>query len=158
MDYKKIPGYPRYGISKAGEIKNLETGRTFKGGPNTKSGYYQTKLTDSEGKQKGYEIHVLMAITYLNHVPCGHKIVVDHKNTLRFDNSLENLQLITQRQNLTKDKKGTSKYPGVSFHQNKNWRAQIRINGKQKYLGVFPTEEEAHQAYQKALSDLNGID
>jgi len=152
-EYKEIPGWERYGISTDGELKNLETGRTFRGGF-SKNGYLTTKLTDSEGKQKGYYIHVLMGITYLGHVPCGHKIVVDHKDTLRkFDNSLENLQLITQRENATKDRKGgTSKYPGVNWQTlNKKWRAQIVINGKLKHLGYFLVEEQAAEAYQTAL-------
>jgi len=126
MDYKEIPGFPNYGISKSGEIKNFETGRILKGSPNG-NGYFRTTLTDSNGKQKTCNIHILMAITYLDHVPCGMKIVVDHRdNKRRFDNSLENLQLITNRENSSKDKKGTSKYTGVFWNsQNKKWRARI---------------------------------
>ncbi len=51
--------------------------------------------------------------------------------------------------------KWTSEYKGVSFHKASNkWRAEIRINGKNKYLGYFKTELEAHQAYQNALKDI----
>lgn len=160
MDYKEIPGFPRYGISTDGEIKNFETGRILKG-CQEKSGYFLAALKGPDDKFKYFRIHQLVAMTYLGHVPCGHKIIVDHqKNEHRFDNSLKNLQLITHRQNLNKDRKQRtskhSKYPGVSWHsQNKKWRAQISINSKRKRLGLFNTEEEAHQAYLKAL---NGID
>jgi len=42
----------------------------------------------------------------------------------------------------------SSKYKGVCWHkQNQKWVAQITIDGKNKYLGLFPTEEAAHQAY-----------
>ena len=51
--------------------------------------------------------------------------------------------------------KFSSEYKGVSFHKASNkWRAEIMINGKNKYLGYFKTEIEAHQAYQNALKDI----
>ena len=44
-----------------------------------------------------------------------------------------------------------SSMKGVYFKkERKKYRAQIRINGKQKHLGDFPTEAEAHAAYMKA--------
>ena len=51
--------------------------------------------------------------------------------------------------------KWTSKYKGVYFAKSKNkWKAYIKINGKQKHLGYFLTELEAHQAYQSKLKEL----
>lgn len=48
-----------------------------------------------------------------------------------------------------------SPYKGVSWHKkNQKWTAQIAVNGKQKYLGSFLTEEEAHQAYLSARSAI----
>ena len=45
----------------------------------------------------------------------------------------------------------TSKYKGVSFCKRANkWMAQIMVNGKNKHLGYFKTELEAHQARLKA--------
>lgn len=45
----------------------------------------------------------------------------------------------------------TSGYPGVSFYKAKNkYVAQIRVNGILNYLGLYPTAEEAFQAYQLA--------
>jgi len=150
MEYKQIPGYPNYGITKLGEVKNFETGRTFRGHLHKKTGYYQTTL-----KRKSYGIHVLLAMTYLGHVPCGYEIVVDHKNTLRFDNRLENLQLITNRENVNKDKKDRiSKYPGVTLCRGR-WVSRIWINGKRKNLGSFSLEIQAHEAYERAKANLS---
>ena len=51
--------------------------------------------------------------------------------------------------------KWTSEYKGVSFYKRYNkWQARIRINGKQKHIGLFKTELEAHHAYQNALKDI----
>jgi len=50
----------------------------------------------------------------------------------------------------------TSEHKGVGFHKATNkWQAHIRINGKQKHIGLFKTELEAHQAYLKAKKEHN---
>lgn len=52
--------------------------------------------------------------------------------------------------------KYSSKYKGVNFNKASNkWRARITIKGSQKFLGYFKTEEEAHEARQKALKEYN---
>ena len=98
----------------------------------------------------------LIAIAFLNHKPCGNKMVVDHIDTNKLNNKLYNLQVITNRENTSKDRKnGSSKYLGVSWNKsNKNWSATILINGKPKYLGSFTNEKEASQAYQNELKNL----
>jgi hypothetical protein len=55
-------------------------------------------------------ISVLVAMAFLNHKPCGYKLVVDHQDNNPLNDRLYNLQVITHRQNISKDKKGFSKY------------------------------------------------
>jgi hypothetical protein len=84
-------------------------------------------------------------------------LVTDHINRNRLDNRKENIRFISHRENdSNKDKtKTTSKYIGVSWCKQRNkWRSFIRINGKQEYLGLFNTEEQAHEAYQYALKGI----
>lgn len=45
-----------------------------------------------------------------------------------------------------------SKYIGVSW-DGRSWRAHIRINGKQRSLGHFKSEDEAHRAYLNAIPE-----
>lgn len=42
----------------------------------------------------------------------------------------------------------TSNYKGISWHKaHKKWESYIKVNGNQKHLGYFTSEEEAYQAY-----------
>lgn len=47
----------------------------------------------------------------------------------------------------------TSKYTGVSKNKNR-WEANIKINGKPKYIGLFKTEVDAFNAYQNELKKI----
>jgi group I intron endonuclease len=51
----------------------------------------------------------------------------------------------------------SSLYTGVSFNKkNKNWKSRIAKDGKTYYLGVYKTEEEAAEAYNKKALELYG--
>jgi hypothetical protein len=107
------------------------------------------------GKQicKQYLIHNIIMNTPSN-------MVTDHIDGNGLNNTKSNLRICTHRQNLHNIKrKGTSKYPGVSWYKNSNkWRATIRINGKVKHLGLFTDEREAAKSYEKALREKIGVE
>lgn len=166
--YKDIPNYEGYyQVSNLGNVKSLERKvkhsksgfitvkeKIFSKVENS-SGYYVVSLL-KDSKRKSRTIHQLVAMAFLNHTPSGYEIVVDHINNNPLDNRLENLQLITSRENSSKDKKGgSSKYIGVRWHKsNKKWQSSIYINGKREYLGYFTNELEAHTAYQIRLKNI----
>lgn len=158
-NWKAIPEYENYEVSDLGNVRNLRTGRMLKLGKNPQ-GYLIAGLYRN-GKRKPFSIHQLVAIVFLGHIPNGNTITVDHVNGCKTDNRLENLELVTQRENTIRGiaKQNTSsQFPGVSwFKRDKKWKAQIRINGKKKFLGYFTNELEAAAAYEKALEDLNRI-
>ena len=83
-------------------------------------------------------------------------MIVDHIDNNKTNNTLSNLQVITNRENCSKDKKdGTSMFTGVSWHKNvKKWCATIHMNGKSNHLGYFVDEIEAAKEYQLALKSL----
>jgi hypothetical protein len=162
--WKDIKGYEsKYQVSDLGRVKSLarfgSDGRKVKErilrAGKTKRGYYLVVLF-KDGKGSSKSVHQLVAIAFLRHEPNGYKdLIVDHIDHNPLNNRLENLQLITNRLNLSKDKKGTSKYTGVSWNKgNKSWHSQIKINSKTIYLGGFKTELEASRAYQKALKQI----
>lgn len=159
--WKDIPtmeGY--YQVSNLGRVRSLdrkvETIRgiwTYKGRLLPQrvgtTGYYIVSI-NLDKKVKTRKTHQLVAMAFLNHKPCGFKMVVDHINNDPLDNRVENLQITTQRYNTSKDKNNkTSKYTGVSWHKvNKKWEVRIRINGIKLYLGQFKDEYQAHLIYE----------
>ena len=117
--------------------------------------YYHVKLC-KDNKAKAFSVHQLVAIHFLGHIPCGHKLVVDHINDDKLDNRVENLNIVSQRENSHKTQgKYASKYKGVSWcKKSSKWRSRIELNGKSIHLGRFDSEYEAHLKYQKALHNI----
>ena len=168
--WKDIPEYEGlYQVSNLGRVKSLpkewiiggggvrrHSGKILKSCSNS-SGYLMVCLCKNS-KCKNFWIHQLVAVIFLNHTPCGLKLVVDHINDNKLDNRVENLQIVTQRYNTCKTQgKYSSQYKGVCvylYKGRKKWRAQIVINKKAKHLGYFTDEYEAHLAYQNALKQV----
>jgi len=100
---------------------------------------------------KNVKVHILIAITFLGHVPCGLLRVVDHiveGNPL--DNRLCNLQIITQRKNSSKCKNPKSGFTGVSKESGK-YRVRICLNNEKFDLGYFNSAEEASEIREKVV-------
>jgi len=155
--FKDIPEYEGiYQISNLGNVKSLyKNGKEIILKPSVSKKYLKVKLCKNN-KCKTYQIHQLVAITFLKHKPNGFKTVVDHINNIRTDNRLENLQLISQRENVSKDiVDKTSNYIGVYWDNlPSKWKSQIEINYKKVHLGYFDDELEASKIYQLAIDNI----
>ena len=79
---------------------------------------------------------------------------IDHINGVRDDNCIDNLRSVSQSENLRNQKIGvsnTSGVIGVSWHPTcLKWRAQIRVAGVAKHLGLFLSKREAIAARKSA--------
>lgn len=167
--WKDIKGYEGiYQVSDFGNVKSIKRTVWMKvnncyktiGGIVLKTaivsgGYCGVSLCANNIKETRL-IHQLVAIAFFNHTPCKYKIVIDHINNNPLDNRATNLQLITQRENTSKDQSGgTSKYIGVSWaKKKKSWHSRIVINGKLKHLGYFDKEIAAANMYLQELKKL----
>jgi len=157
--WKDIPGYEGiYNVSSLGEIKSFKIiknkGYLLKKALNT-AGYYVVSLSKNN-KNKTFQVHQLVAMAFLGHKICGMKLVINHKNFNKLDNRVENLEIVTNRENSNKKHiKSTSQYTGVSWNNNlKKWSCYIRINTKKYHLGYFTNEIDAHNVYQNKLKEL----
>ena len=164
--FKDIPGFEGlYQVSNYGNVKSLQRldrmNRPVKEKllkPRQSSNSYLDVCLCNNGSQT-YTIHQLVAMAFLNHQPCGYKMIIDHKDFNRTNNCLSNLKLISVRENTNqKHRKSSSSYTGVSWHKkSKKWYACIRIDNKTKNLGYFLKEGDAAIAYQIALSNIKVI-
>jgi len=153
-EFREIEGYEgMYQVSNLGRVKSFWYGkeRILKGGINSRG--YSAVVLYKDNKIKTRSIHQLVAVAFLGHKPCGHKLVVNHINFYKTDNRVENLEIVTNRENSNqKHLKSSSIYTGVCLEKHaKKWRADIFVNGKLKYLGCFTDEIEAHRTYENAL-------
>ena len=156
-EFRNIKGYEGiYQVSNLGRVKSLNYNHTkkeriLKAGDDGK-GYYYVGLS-KDGVLKMRKIHQLVAEYFLGHTPCGYKLVVNHIDFDKTNNNVDNLEIVTQRENANqKHIKSSSKFVGVSWYKATNkWSASIRINGKKKHLGYFTEELEASNAYQNEL-------
>jgi len=83
---------------------------------------------------------------------------VDHKNCNRCDDRISNLRDASHRQNNYNRRvspKNKSGYKGVRKKWNK-WEANIWLNKRSVYLGVFDSPEEAAAAYGSAAKQHFG--
>lgn len=157
-----IYSHPRTIVDKNGITKRAGGNRLLSNP--TKQGYRTVALYNN-GKPKVFKVGVLVAMTFLGHVPSGFSVVVDHIDNDRSNDRLFNLQLISMWENTTKDryrKDTSSKYLGVFLEKNKKeghkrWVSRIMINKKVVHLGRFRTELEAHHAYQSKLVESGRI-
>jgi hypothetical protein len=87
-------------------------------------------------------------------------MIVDHINHNTLDNREANLRICTRSQNMMNrktNKVSSSGYKGVYWHDSGNsWAAQISINNKRIYLGLFKNIEDAIAARKKAEEKYYG--
>ena len=169
--WKEIPEYEgKYEVSNYGRVKSLSR-IIMKCGKHPSlskelmlkqavhdDGYLGVSLYGNNSK-KSIKTHQLVAMAFLGHKRCSFRIVVDHIDNNCLNNKLENLQLISHRENSIKDKKITShKYSGVTFEKRwKKWVGRISLNKKTYNTAYFKDEEEAYLEYIGLRNKL-GVD
>lgn len=167
LDIKGYEGY--YQISNHGRIRSLDRtvscnkGITYLKGKLLKlqkdrQGYLRIGLSKNNYKCM-YLVSRLVALHFIenpfNFPEVNHLESKDNNyfKALEWTTSLEN------QNHRQKNKTTSSKFNGVSWNKEKSkWVSRICVNRKNKHLGFYDTEEEAHSAlikYEKENNILN---
>lgn len=84
---------------------------------------------------------------------------VDHINGIRDDNRPENLREATKSQNQANrgvQKNNLAGIKGIHRRRSGKWRAQVKFQGRVKYLGDHENIEDAKAAYANAVNQRFG--
>ena len=154
-EFKKIDGYDNYEVSNKGNVRNINTGRILKL-HETNCGYLRVSVC-KDGIRKPFPIHRLVGLHFIPNPDNLREI--DHIDRNKANNSISNLRWISKSNNLRnrpKMQNTSSKYMGVCFDKaNGKYRAQIQINNKNKYIGIYDKEEEAGRAFDDYIKEHN---
>lgn len=118
-----------------------------------KDGYMSVRIVLNDDSICNKLVHRLLAEAFI--AGYHHGLYVDHISSVRDDNSLTNLRLVTNQQNaMNANKTGnntSSLYKGVYWKKSiGKWCARIMINNKYMHIGYYTTEESAAMAYNDA--------
>ena len=144
----EIEGYPNYLIYPNGDVWNKNSNKFMK--PSIILGYLSLALTNN-GKRQHIYIHRLIAKHYIKNPE--NKPFIDHIDRDRQNNNLSNLRWVTVRENSSNTCKN-NEYIGVS-KKGDRYQSMIKVDGKDKYLGIYATQDEASTSYKKALEEIN---
>lgn len=143
-DYGNVRSKDRNVVDSMGRLFHRK-GKNLKPYKNT-SGYYTVSVRINN-RSLPIRIHRLVYESFKGKIPEG--LVVDHINNIKTDNRLENLQVITNAENLSKDTWRHKDLPLGVFKSKdrKKYVSHYSAENKVYYLGTFDSAEEAHAAY-----------
>jgi len=94
--WKEIIDFDKYEVSNLGKVRNKKTTRILS--TKLQNGYSCVSLCDSEGKVKRRGIHRLVGLAFVDNL--HNKQVINHKNGDKLDNNADNLEWVTQKENI----------------------------------------------------------
>lgn len=154
--WKEIPGYKHHYVSNMGLVKRLvknkdgETYRFFKKTKNEKG--YNTVCFTKNGKQKRYQFHRLVLLAFKG-LPTKDRYHVNHKNFIRDDNRLENLEYVSPMENIRYSRKA-GRYP-----DNRGEKSSRHKFNKEQILGIrnFFTRYGYRRGDISMLAEIYGV-
>ena len=125
--WKKIKGYESYEISVTGKVRNVKTGRILKQHKKANR-YFSIELQP----KKQFFIHRLIAE---NFIPNSDGLpFVNHINGDGFDNRIENLEWVTQKENIFHSKNVTKNGTVISMKKIKEIYHKLPELSKEEFF------------------------
>ena len=148
-DFWKHPIYDNWEANRLGIVRHVKHKKNI--GTLTNKGYNLISVND-QGIKKGYLKHRFIYECFFGLIT-DPKLVIDHKNNIKADNRLENLQLITQSQNIKKENPKGQRLPRISVRgTNKN------TGESSEYHSLYKCSKELdinHDSISKVLKGIN---
>lgn len=154
-DAKQVPHFEGYYATSDGRLfSTYKSTKEIAKNTKDKDGYLKATLFKYGKEPHHFRKHRIIAMTFLGE--CD--MMINHKNGIKIDNRIENLEYVDQRENQSHWRKAKGYNVGVCFDKkSKKWRAYFQDKHKWEHLGFFETKEEAKNAYNKKLKDNNII-
>ena len=143
---KVISKFNRYSCNELGEIFNNKTGGRLN--PSlTPRGYLIVGLYDSDGVIKSVNVHRIIAETFIP--KNNNSFIVNHKNHIKTDNRVSNLEWVTQKENVNQAiKKGLWK---------NNMKPVVEVDANGKIINKFRSVNECAEFYNTDSSLISRV-
>lgn len=131
-EVKVCPNYPNYAVSRCGRVFRISSGKEMAQSLRGVPPYWYTR-TCHNNVAKNVRVHRMIALTWIPNDSPDTKTQVNHKDGDKLNNSLENLEWVTNAQNI------------------QHGMSEILSNiGENLYNATF-TEEQVHEACKKLV-------
>jgi hypothetical protein len=149
---KTINEFKGYTFTECGKVYSYRKGAKKEIiGAKDKDGYLKITLVDQNGKFRYFRKHRLIMTAFLG----ISEMQVNHIDGNRLNNSLSNLEYVTQRENQSHRRKMKGYDVGVCWAKKENkWRSYIQIDKKWQHLGFYNEKHDAKNAYLNKLKEL----
>lgn len=141
-DLKRIPDFPGYMVTKEGKIMSWKRNNVIEMKPSKNTGYLRVKLSNINVK-KQKTIHRIVATSFKPNQDLTRPLV-DHINTDKLNNHVDNLQWATHSENSTNIKCIMRKYT----------KPVIEYDDKGDILDIYKNAKEAAGTYGLSMNSM----
>jgi len=146
-EFRVIDRYPHYLFSSCGKVFSTYTNKFLKQ-QKTPNGYMHVVLVEKKEKQR-LSVHRLIATAFHGHPLCGQ--VINHINSIRHDNRAENIEWVSQSQNVK------HAYTNGRRTINEKHRINCSLLGMKKRKTSIYQEQEIMKMYSGRRGDIERI-